>query len=146
MNKTVERLILAGGITSMLWAVFHVVVIPQLVSEMATEAGGRQVAGVSAMADFILLCNACFVAFLFGVGLVLVVGRKTVRQSIVGRMTLMMLTAFWLVRLITPYFLLPQGVTALQNLGVLDVIFVLMVALYLVPLLVRKPAVATTIT
>lgn len=141
MNKLVERVIVVGGVVSIGWALFHVAVIPQLVYAMVADAGGESAAGVAALASFIFLCNAVITAFLLGIGVALIAGRKSVRPTLFGKMALAMLTAFWLVRLAAPYFLLPEGVTPLQSMGPLDAIFALMVALYLVPLLLRTKAV-----
>ena len=140
MNKLAERLVIAGGIVSLLWGLFHVVAIPQLVTEMVAGAGGGAAPGVAELAAFILLCNACITAFLLGIGIVLVVARKSVCQTLVGKLTLGMLTLFWMVRLIAPYFLLPEGVSLLQYISPLDAVFIVMIALYLVPLLLSKKA------
>ena len=144
MNKSIERIILAGGIVSLFWAVFHALMIPMLVTEMAADAGGVSMPGVEALVSFILLCNACLTAFFLGIGVALIVGRKTVDQTLFGKLTLTMMVVFWMVRLLTPYFLLSQGVSPVEYLtsfeGTFDLVFVLMIVLFVLPLILRKKA------
>jgi len=113
-----------------------------LVTEMVADAGGVSMPGVEALSSFILLCNACITAFFFGIGTALIVGRKSACQTLFGKMVLVMMAVFWLVRLIAPYFLLPEGVTPLQIIAstdvILDIIFILMIALSVAPLILHK--------
>ena len=135
MKKSVERLILAGGIASVFWGLFHIAAIPPMVAEMVTTAGGKSAAGVSDLASFLLLFNACTTAFLLGMGAALILGRKSAGQTLFGSLSLAMMVVFWVVRLVTPYFLLPEGVTVGDNISMIDAFFVVMAALYLIPLL-----------
>jgi len=145
MEKIAGRIVLAGGIAALFWGVFHMAAIPFIVTDMAAAAGGESATGVAEMASFINLFNACTTAFLLGIGVTLIVGKKSVCQTLLGKMLLIMMVVFWLVRLIAPYFLLLDGVSFVQNISFFDLVFILMAALYFAPLIVasRKPKTAS---
>lgn len=130
---------------SLLWGLFHIFAIPSMIADMVTAAGGAS-PGVDDLASFNLLFNACMTAFLLGIGVVFILGRASVRSTLLGKALLIMMSLFWLVRLIAPYFLLPQGVSAGDNISPFDIVFLAMAVLYCVPLLLKEKPKTTELT
>ena len=146
--KARRNLVVAGGVLSILWGVFHVLAFspmglsrdPAALEDLVT-AGLADLPGESArqLIDLFTLFNNALIVYMVGIGVVTIITAKTLADTRLGQGLLVTQAVFWAVRLVAPLVQQAREGVALglsEALGV--TIFLVMVLVYALPLVVGR--------
>jgi len=128
MEKFRKNLVIIGGVTSLLWGLFH---ISFWFAPFPIDWKNELMKLTEMNSNIMQMLNVGISVFLLAFGFLMLIYRKEIANSALGRALLIIFSLFWLARLIGE-IVFPGGSI------VLGVILFLCVLIYLLPAIITK--------
>ena len=128
MEKFRKNLVIIGGVTSLLWGLFH---ISFWFAPFPIDWKNELMKLTEMNSNIMQMLNVGISVFLLAFGFLMFIYRKEIANSALGRALLIIFSLFWLARLIGE-IVFPGGSV------VLGVILFLCVLIYLLPAIITK--------
>ncbi|MCL1792166.1 MAG: hypothetical protein FWG40_12655 [Peptococcaceae bacterium] len=133
-----------GGIVSIVWGVFHILMFvptafdPTLVLDVLPDGAVMNEAAMIYAGDLITLLNNALIIYMVGIGLLMIFGAPTFATNSLGTGLMVLHIVFWVIRATVPFF--QEWTDGLF----LNLIFILTMAVYVVPLFLKQQTEAAT--